>query len=241
MKIEFNHLKKYLKVFLVLFTINQSYGQNLYMSLEVGPKFEVYQSTDKGGVIYTKPFLYMPIYGLVLGHEINNVFSIESGLYINDYGESYRVLGDWGYGISNGFVAYQIPLRLKSQINLHKERLKLSTHIGYHFAIHDAYYSTSRGGGHFTYPQEGFTRTEDITVYDFRKTYSLIETGIGLDYLLKNSIILYLKANTLRGFSRVVETNVKYWVDEGDEKNATVFSNGDYFSFVFGIKYPIKK
>ena len=33
MKIEFNHLKKYLKVFLVLFTINQSYGQNLYMSL----------------------------------------------------------------------------------------------------------------------------------------------------------------------------------------------------------------
>ena len=39
-----------------------SFGQNsTYLGIEIGPKFEVYQSTDNGNGLYTKPFFYSPL------------------------------------------------------------------------------------------------------------------------------------------------------------------------------------
>ena len=36
-----------------------------------------------------------------------------------------------------------------------------------------------------------------------------------------------------------METDVKYWINDGPEQTGTVFSNGDYYSIILGIKYPI--
>ena len=218
-------------------------GQNkTYLGFEIGPKFEIYQYADNGNGLYTKPFLFSPVYGLTLEREINNTISAEMGFFINDYGESYRIKGDFGYSMSNAIMAYQIPLRLKARLNLIKERLNIVTTIGYTFAINNDYGSSGSGSGFTSFSGLQYndsTRTQDISTYSLKKTYGLIETGIALDYRFKNSLTFYLAANYLTGFKRIIEIDVKYWINDWPEQSGTVFSNGDYFSFVFGIKYPI--
>jgi len=221
-----------------------SLGQNsTYLGIEIGPKFEVYQSTDNGNGLYTKPFFFSPIYGLAIGREINNTFTFETGFFVNNYGESYRIEGeDFGYRASNALVAYQMPLRLKARINLLKDKLSLVTTVGYTFAINGDYGSSGSGSSFsssISSSNNDSTRTEDISTYSLKKSYGLIEAGLALDYKFKNSLRLYLSANYLTGLSRVVETDVKYWINDGPEQTGTVFSNGDYYSIILGIKYPI--
>lgn len=221
-----------------------SLGQNsTYLGIEIGPKFEVYQSTDNGNGLYTKPFFFSPIYGLTIGREINSTFTLETGFFVNNYGESYRIEGeDFGYRASNALVAYQMPLRLKARINLLKDKLSLVTTVGYTFAINGDYGSSGSGSSFsssISSSNNDSTRTEDISTYSLKKSYGLIEAGLALDYKFKNSLRLYLSANYLTGLSRVVETDVKYWINDGPEQTGTVFSNGDYYSIILGIKYPI--
>ncbi len=223
-----------------------SYGQNsTYLGVEIGPKFEVYQSTDNGNGLYTKPFFFSPIYGLIIGQEINNTFTLETGFFVNNYGESYRIEGEnFGYSASNALVAYQIPLRLKARQNLLKNKLSLVTTVGYTFAINGDYGSIGSGSSlssSIHSANNDITRTEYISTYSLKKSYGLIEAGLALDYKFKSSVRLYLAANYLAGLSRVVETDVKYWINDGPKQTGTVFSNGDYYSIIIGLKYPVSE
>lgn len=220
-------------------------GQNkTYLGLEIGPKFEVYQYTDNGDGLSTKPFFHSPIYGLTIGQELSKTFIVETGFFINDYGESFRVEGDIGYRISNAILAYQIPLRLKARLNLIKDRLSLVSTIGYTLAINSDF-GSSGGGSSFSSTSGAFsndsTRIEDVSNYSLQRHYGLLETGLGLEYQLPNSLTLSLSANYMTGFKKVVDMDVDYWINDGPQQSANVFSNGDYFSIVFGIKYPISK
>ena len=188
-------------------------------------------------------FFFSPIFGLTIGQEINNTFTLETGFFINDYGESYRIEGDvFGYSASNALVAYQIPLRLKAYMNLLKNKLSLSqllvTHLRLMVIMAQAALDQAFSSGVSSSDNDS-TRTEHISTYGLKKYYGLIEAGLALEYKLKNSLRIYLTANYLTGLSRVVETDVKYWINNGPEQTGTVFSNGDYYSIILGIKYPI--
>ena len=221
-----------------------SFGQNsTYLGIEIGPKFEVYQSIDNGNGLYTKPFFFSPLYGLTIGQEINNIFTFETGLFVNDYGESFRIEGEsFGYSASNALTAYQIPLRLKARMKLLNDKLSLVTTVGYTFAINDDYGSSGSGSSFsssISSSSNDSTRTEYISEYSLKKFYGLIEAGLALNYKFKNLLIIYLAANYLTGLGRIVESDVKYWINDGPEQTGTVFSNGDYYSIILGIKYPI--
>jgi hypothetical protein len=236
-------IKSGIKCILVLLPF-VSFSQNsTYLGIEIGPKFEVYQSTDNGNGLYTKPFFFSPIYGLTIGQEITNTFTLETGFSVNNYGESYRIEGeDFGYSASNALIAYQIPLRLKARMKLLKDKLSLVTTVGYTFAINGNYGSSGSGYSFSssTSPQyNDSTRAEYVSNYSLKKTYGLIEAGLALDYKFKNSLRLYLSANYLTGLSRVVETDVKYWINDGPEQTGTVISNGNYQSIIIGMKFPV--
>ena len=180
---------------------------------------------------------------MTIGQEINNTLTLETGFFVNDYGESFRIKGeDFGYGSSNALVAYQIPLRLKAHLNLLEDKLSFVTTIGYTFAINNDY-SSSGSGSSFSSSASSSnndsTRSESISTYSLKKSYGLIEAGLALNYKFNNSLRLYLAANYLTGLSRVVETDVKYWINDEPEQTGTVFSNGNYYSIVLGIKFPI--
>jgi hypothetical protein len=235
-------MKLILKILLMLLPI-LAIGQNkTYVGVQLGPKFEIYQYEDNGDGLFTKPFFHSSIYGLTIGREINKTFVGEIGLFINDYGESYRIKGDFGYGTSNAILALQIPLRLKARLNLIHEKLDLTTTIGYHFAINTDYES-SGSGSTFTSssgPESNdSTRTQSISTYNLKKSYGLIETGIALEYELKNSLKLVLSANYVTGFNRIVEVEIDYWINEDPVQTGKVFSMGNYYSVTFGLSYPI--
>lgn len=213
-----------------------------YLGLELGPKFELYQATDNGTGIIIKPFFFSPILGLTLGHELNP-FLIETGFYLNSYGESFRIEGEGnGYNASNAILAFQIPIRLKVRIPIIKDRLSFLPSIGYTFAINNDFESSGSSAS-FSVSSDGrfndSTRVEATSIYGFEKTYGLLEAGLGFDYTFDNHLVLSMGANYLHGFKRVVELDVKYWINDGPEQTGTVYSNGGYFNIVFGLKYPI--
>ena len=234
---------KLLIIIAIAISYNTEAQNKTYLGVEFGPKFEIYHYTDHGSGLYTKPFFYNPIYGLTLGQEINKIFIAETGFYINDYGESYRIKGNMGYSMSSAIVAYQIPLRLKAQLDLIKEKLSFTTTIGYTFAINNDYGSSGSGSSFTsTSGQNSYndsTRTEHVSNYSLQKTYGLVEAGLSFDYNIKNSLTLYLAANYMTGFNKIVEIDIKYWINDFPEQTGTVFSNGDYYSIVFGVKYSI--
>jgi len=228
-------------IFLPLLAIGQD---KTYLGVELGPKFEIYQYQDNGDGLYTKPFFYSPIYGLTIGRELNKTFVSEIGLIINDYGESFRIEGDAGYGTSDAILAIQIPLRLKARLKIIKEKLDLVTTIGYHLAINTDYGSSGSGTSFWSSSVPGSndsTRTETKSNYSFNKTYGLIETGIGLAYKFNNSLNLFLSANYLTGVKRIIEVEVDYRINDAPVQTGTVFSNGSYFSVVLGLRYPISQ
>lgn len=235
-------MKILIKTLLILLPI-VAIGQNkTYLGFEIGPKFEIYQYEDNGDALYTRPFFFSPVYGLTLGQELNKTLSLETGFYINDYGESYRIEGDWGYSSSNAFLAYQIPLRLKARLDLVRERLSLAGTVGYTLGFNNDFGSAGAGAA-FSASSNGeyndSTRTQHISNYSFNRVFGLIETGVALDYTMKNSLSLYLSANYLAGLNRMVELDVSYWINDEPEQTATVYSNGNYYSIVFGVRYPI--
>ena len=127
-------------------------------------------------------------------------------------------------------------------MKLLNDKLSLVTTVGYTFAINDDYGSSGSGSSFsssISSSGNDSTRTEYISTYSLKKSYGLIEAGLALDYKFKNLLIIYLAANYLTGFGRIVESDVKYWINDGPEQTGTVFSNGDYYSIILGIKYPI--
>ena len=180
---------------------------------------------------------------MTIGQEINNTFTLETGFFVNDYGESFRIEGEgFGYTASNALTAYQIPLRLKARMKLLNHKLSLVTTVGYTFAINYNYGSSGSGSSFsssISSLSNDSTRTEYISTYSLKKSYGLIEAGLALDYKFKNLLIIYLAANYLTGLGRIIESDVKYWINDGPEQTGIVFSNGDYYSIILGIKYPI--
>jgi hypothetical protein len=220
-------------------------GQNkTYLGVEVGPKFEIYDYTDNGDGLYTKPFFFSPIWGVTLGQELNQTFMLETGFYVNDYGESFRIEGDWGasYSASNAILAFQVPARLKARINLLKDKLSIVPSVGFTLAINNDYESSGAGSSFTTSSNPQFndsTRTEYISNYNLQRIYGLVEGGIGLEYKFKNSMIMYLSGSYLAGFKPVVDLDVTYRINDEPAQTANVFSDGSYYNVVVGLKYPI--
>ena len=240
-------MKLLLKAFLLLLPC-VVVGQNrTYVGVETGPKFELYQYQDNGDGLYTQPFFFSPIIGLTIGQELNRLFTLETGFTLNNYGESYRIRGIGPFnviGASNAILAFQIPLRLKARIPVIKERISVVPSLGYTLAINDDYNSSGRSGSFSTNPDPQFndsTRTSAVSTYSFQKTYGLLETALAVEYQYPNEVILYLAGSYLRGFNKVVELDVSYRINDQPEQTGRVFSNGDYFSVVFGIRIPISR
>ncbi len=236
-----------MKVALNLLLICLSYiafGQNkTYLGVEIGPKFELYDLMDNENSITTNTTVNSPIYGITVGQEINKTFTGEVGFYVNHYGLSYSIGENFRFSKPDGMVAFQIPLRLKARLNLYKDKLSIVTTIGYTIGINNDFGSSSSSSIFLSRSGPGTIsdsiRVSHMSNYNLAKTYGMVETGIGYEYKFKNALKLYTGVNHLAGFKRVIETDISYRIDDEPEQAAMVFSNGNYFSIVFGIQFPI--
>ncbi len=235
-------MKKSIVVIIILFALSHSgFSQNkTYIGGEFAMTGDIYDIIDPCQLITTTP-LITGSWGFTIGQEINKNFLVETGLIRKYYDEGF------GYNFesiiqgtsSNAFNTWQIPLRLKSRINLLKDRLFITTTIGYHFSINTEYgYGGGAGGGSVVNGNDTISVNyikNDLT----SKTFSLIETGIGFEFAAFDGLIFSLSSSYYTGFKKVYQMNMTTEDNNCSSDNVFGISKGGYWNIAFGIKYAI--
>ena len=232
---------------IIVFAIShqQAKAQNkTFLAFDLGPKFEMYEYADNGKSLSTPPFYFSPIYGFTLAQELNKTFVVETGLYVDDYGESYKIQGDAAGFASNAFLAYQIPFRLRASQPLIKDKLFLTAGVGAVLAINSdaGFGSIGLASSFASSTSPGFndsTRTEYRSVLSEDKKYWLLETSLGFRYDLEDIVTFSLQGSIAQGFKRVNELEVSYWINDQDEQTAQVFTHGNYYSVTVGVHFVL--
>ena len=238
-------MKNGLIYLLLILSGNALYGQNkLYLGFDFGIKEIIYQEVDSAGGIET-PNIMNIIGGVNLAYEFNERFRIESGLYYHPYDEGFKVKGDFSYGISSSINAVEIPLRLKSKFTLIKNKLFILGSIGYAYVknldydpMFAGYIARGYGGGSSS--SGSYSNRYSYQSYtSFVKHFSLIHAGLSLELNVFKGGMICFSTGYNTGFKKVIQMNVEYQINNQPFQKAVVFTNGDYFNFMFGIKYPI--
>ncbi len=235
-------MKKNLFTIIILFVITQSaFSQNkTFVGAELAMTGDIYDIIDPCNLITTTP-LITGSWGLTIGQEINKNFLIETGLIRKYYDEGFGyntesvILGTY----SNAYNTWQIPLRLKSRINLLHKRLFLTATAGYSFSINTEYgYGGGSGGGGMVNGNDTinvfYTVNDSVT-----KTFSLLETGLGFEYVVFDGLIISLSSSYYTGLKKAYQLNMTTEGCNCNTDNAFGISKGGYWSVAFGIKYSV--
>lgn len=223
-------------------TVALSQKAKTYFGGQVGIVSDRYELVDNGGGLQNVRFLN-GIWGINLRQDFNRFF-LETGIIRKEYSQGvvFKIEGR-GHGSSSGTQAWLIPLRLGTTINLHKQKIYLVPVIGYSHSIHSGYGSGSRrgsGGVILRGPGgEDSARYNLASRYDFAKTFPLLQTGMGLEFILFKRALLSLSANQYTGFKKISRQDITYSVNNAPEQTATAFSKGEFFSVELGLKYPV--
>jgi len=224
------------------------FGQNkTYLGIEVGPKLETYHHIDNGDGLFTPAFFYSPIVGLTIGQEINNNFLVETGIYFNDYGESYRLKGELGYSSSDAVFMLNIPLRLRGNFHPFKnleilKSISISPSLGIQWGMIPFFFEDDTGSGFGSSSSGSFTfTTEESSYYNIQQHFLLFEGGITLEKNYENGAKLFGGFNYVAGWKKIIHIDVTYTINNLSPQTAEVYSNGGYSTIIIGFKYPINK
>lgn len=235
-------MKKNIFAIIILIVLTQSgFSQNkTYFGGEFAMTGDIYDINDPCNLI-TATSLITGSWGFTIGQEINKNFLIETGLIRKYYDEGF------GYNVeslilgssSNAFNTWQIPLRLKSRINLINERLFLTATIGYHFSINTEYgFGGGSGGGGLVDGNDtirvSYTINDSIT-----KTFSLIEAGLGFEYVVFDGFIISLSSSYYSGLRKAYQLDMTTEGYNCSSDNAYGISKGGYWNIAIGVKYSI--
>ncbi|MBK9632760.1 MAG: hypothetical protein IPO62_17185 [Saprospiraceae bacterium] len=212
---------------------------NISIGLEGGPSLDRYEMHDEGGRLVAKP-LYNGSVGINVGFHFMNYFSLETALIFKDYTKGYgfaienREVGFSGFAYST----FQIPLRVRGSIPLYKDKIFLSTVVGYHHS-----FIRSSPGGRFSIvslSSEYAFESNEIYSETVVDQFSLLETGLGLEFRLINGMILRASAIYFTGFADVTRNDLQYSYNGSLFKNASVRSKGEYASLNLGLNYTLQ-
>ena len=162
------------------------------------------------------------IVGGYIEQEINSFLSIELGVNDKFYGFDAFYFDSDTLNIGSYAQCVQIPLRLRTRINLFKDKLFLSPHVGLGLLI-----KSYDGIG-------AFPKSEEINIdvkTAFPKTSCLIETGVSIEFILKSWKFAFLATGNYSG---------KDFINYSIKDMNTYFStNGSYISYQVRIGYAI--
>ena len=110
--------------------------------------------------------------------------------------------------------------------------------IGYVLGINSDYgYGDGGESGSQTTAQD----TISYSVYSklsLRRTFPLLQTGIGVEFSLFRIVLLSVSANYYSGFKNLIEQNIEY-TQNSASNTAKVISKGEIMAFGLSAKYPI--
>jgi len=217
----------------------KTHAQNgYYFRFELGPTFDVFQYTDNGNELGARP-VSSGNWGLAFGKELTPLFTLETGFYWNYYAENYYFKTLKMYSGTTGiFDTWQIPLRLKGGIHIYRDVVIFGTTVGINYVINPENKNNTSGSGQLT-------NLKDTVTYNYsprqflKKNFFLLETGLFLDLKLFKGFHLCLTGSYYTGFKKLYENTITYQINNSSPQVGALTTNGDYFNFLFGLKYVI--
>lgn len=226
-----------------------TFGQSTtYLGVETAATHDLFTFIDEGNKL-SSDLLVSGYYGITVSQSIGKSFILESGMIIKHYLEGYDyeinpqfdMIGiDKSGTSSNSFISLQVPVRIKAEFPLIHSRFSFFSSIGYLFNIRLGIEGGGSGGGSLINESFSIT-TSHVSRSGLAKTFSLIETGIGISYNFSNHSKLYLTASYFSGFKNIIELDVEYTISDNPTYTAQGVSTGDYWSMGIGYSYPIRR
>jgi hypothetical protein len=110
--------------------------------------------------------------------------------------------------------------------------------IGYVSGINsDFAYGDGGSGGSETTPQDT-VRYIVSSRYSIRRTFPLMQTGVGVEFLFVRTFLIDFSASYYTGFKNLIVQNVQY-THNSVTNTASELSKGEMMSLGLSIKYPI--
>jgi hypothetical protein len=208
-----------------------------YLGIEGGASHDIYDYVDQGALLKKVPLL-SGYFGLTVRQDLSENAFLEGGLLRKYYTEGIGFKTSSGYGSGNAINAWFIPLRLGSRINVARQRIYLTPVIGYILAINSDYGYGDGASGGFEIDERDTVSYNVFSKLSLRRTFPLLQTGLGVEFLIGRSAQVSFSANYFTGFRNVIEQDIQY-VHNGSSSTAKGLSKGDMLSFILGVRYQI--
>lgn len=238
-------MKKALLLAGILFCFTKSvFSQHkTYFGGGVSVTNDKYDLTDPGGFLKISP-LINGTFQATIGQQISSIFTIETGFIKKQYSEGFHFKEDYSNGSLGSLTSVQFPIRLKSSLPVVRDKIFLTTMAGYVFALNSSYYPGGVGYNMYGFGGQSIGNNSYQTTfgsnYNFRRTFSLVQAGLGMDFLIRKKIMLGLAASHFAGFSQIMQTDITYQQTKGDAPHsAKVTGKGNYWNYGISASYPI--
>lgn len=237
-------MKYIFSVTFLFLVMTSSFSQKgTFLGFEAALNHDIYEFNDPCNLFSSVP-LSTGSWGFTLGQELNKNLGIESGFIVKYYDAGYRFASDVpGFGVKtliwSAYSALQIPLRIKGRAKLIKNKLYLTGTLGYHFAINSDYNPGVVSEGKGTHAIGDDTVKTSLVTRELRKTFSLIEVGLGLDLLSGPNLVISLSSSYYLGLNPVYQLEFETEGNICNPDQVTGLSKGTYWNVAIGIKYRI--
>lgn len=218
-----------------------NYGENkTYLGFEFSVANDLFDIIDSGNELKAVPLLNTP-FGFVLRQDFYRKLYFETGVIWKYFQEGYGFKSIDSFGGGSGDPSYIIPFRVGVSINLHKEKIYLVPVIGYSLGINPwwfTYYDDIGGGGGFYVDGSTEISSHDKTTWE-SDTYSLLQTGLGLDFRIFRTMLFSISGNYYTGFNEVMRMDIEYTMNNSNPYKGTATSKGEFWCISTSLKYPI--
>jgi len=200
---------------------------------------DIYKIQDENNLLIHSPILSGSD-GLIIRQEMNKNISIETGLFFKLYYKGFGISGFPESRFSNSATqSFQIPFRLNSKVILGNGKFSIGPRIGYVFCINNSFNNGAASGS--TRFMDGLTLYgyHEISNYSLTKTFSLLETSIGLEFIVFKQAILTVSPTYFMGFTKLIELDINYQRFGSPPHIASAHNKGQNLSLGIGLRFPI--
>lgn len=225
-------------IFMFAFILGKATAQKgAYIGGEAAVNHDVYEIIDDGTLLKKVPVI-SGYFGISIRQDLSSTVFVETGLLRKYYYEGVGFKNSPAYATSNEISGWFIPLRLGTRINLLKQKVQIVPVVGYTLGINSDYgYGDGGSGGAITYRKDTISYGVNSNL-NLRRTFPLLQTGIGIEFFLLRNTLVSIAANYYTGFKNLIEQDIKY-THNSTNYSAKGLSKGEFLSFGISIKYAI--
>jgi len=207
---------------------------NFYLGFDTSLANDWFKIEDDDNNLVSTP-LYNVTWGFNVRKDIKDPIFIETGFIYKYYwnGIGFKNISNLGSG--SGDNSWLIPLRFGLYANIYKNKVYFVPLIGYTFGINPPFGSGRTTGSYMdsnTVIEYQYVENPNVSRF-----FSLLQTGIGVEALLYNTLLFSISANYYSGFNTTTHLDITYTINNNPPSKAIALSKGQFGNLNVGLKY----